>query len=269
MKVLVAVHGAGKQPSTYFKEALGALAALLGAEPPCVSVWYADIGNVGGPVSARARGRGRGRSSHGTVHEPHLNTEEVATFKAAFSMLVQSDLNSLPQYERHTAVFGMPAQFLAEIIATDLNQVASYLFSSQVAGAIQKRMLDGLNQALGLGDELVIVSHSLGTVVAFDCLRAANGGHNVSAFFTLGSPLSKLRRLSLRTADLGAIPGSVGEWLNLYDTTDPVANALGPVFPSRQFRLRDVFIDVDDDPIHSHDYFANPETLAEIASALL
>lgn len=268
-KVLVLVHGAGKQPSTYAKEPLAALAALLGAEPPAVSVWYADIGNVGDPPRSGLRGRSRGRSSRGATPQPHLDTEEVSNFKAAFSMLVQSDLNSLPQYERHTAVFGMPAQFLAEIIATDLNQVASYLFSSQVAAAIQKRMLDGLNKALGLGDELVIASHSLGSVVAFDCLRTANGADNVSTFFTLGSPLSKLRRLSLRTGDLGAIPGSVGEWLNLYDTTDPVANALGPVFPSRQFRLRDIFVDVDNDPIHSHDYLTNPETLAEIAAAML
>jgi hypothetical protein len=229
-------------------------------------VWYSDIGNVGTPVRTRSGARRRKRPP---VKPLDLDTEEVNTFKTAFAMLVQSDMNSLPQYERHTAVFGMPAQFLAEIIATDLNQVASYLFSSRVYTAIQKRMLDGLNKALGLGDELVIASHSLGSVVAFDALRQVNGGNNVTTFFTLGSPLSKLRRLSIRTADLGAIPDMVGEWLNLYDTTDPVANALGPVFPSNQFRLRDVFVDVDNDPIHSHDYFSNPETLAELAAAML
>lgn len=268
MKVIVFVHGAGKQSSTYYKEPLAALTTLLGNEPPAVSVWFSDIANVGSPVRTRGRGRGHQRP-RAPVKPASLDTEEVATFKTAFAMLVQSDMNSLPQYERHTAVFGMPAQFLAEIIATDLNQVASYLFSSKIYNAIQTRMLDGLNKAMGMGDELVIASHSLGSVVAFDALRQVSAGHNVSTFFTLGSPLSKLRRLSIRTADLGAIPDMVGEWLNLYDTTDPVANALGPVFPSNQFRLRDVFVDVDNDPIHSHDYFGNPESLAELAAAML
>lgn len=265
MKVIVFVHGAGKQPRSYYKEPLAALTALLGSQPPAVGVWYSDIANVGEPPSAARAKRGKGKRTRAAA----LDADEVATFKTAFAMLVQSDLNALPQYERHTAVFGMPAQFLAEIIATDLNQVAGYLFSSKTYSAIQKRMREGLNHALGLGDEIVIASHSLGSLVAFDTLRETAASSNVSTFMTLGSPLSKVRRLSLRTGDLGEIPGNVGEWLNLYDTTDPIANALGPVFPSRPFRLRDVFVDVDTDPIRSHDYFRNEETLAELAAALL
>lgn len=265
-KVIVFVHGAGKFKKDWYKEPLDGLTALLGTEPPAVGVWYGDIANVDLAVSATTRRRRKGRRN---AAAPVLDTEEVANFKAAFAMLVQTDLNSLPQYERHTAVFSLPAQFLAEVIATDLNQIAGYLFSSKLYMAVQKRMREALNQALGMGDEIVIASHSLGSVVAFDMLREVADAANVTTFFTLGSPLSKLRRLNLRTADLGAIPGNVGEWLNLYDTTDPVANALGPVFPSRQFRLRDVFVDVDSDPIRSHDYFRNPETLAEIAAALL
>ncbi|HZQ08886.1 MAG TPA: hypothetical protein VFD70_20065 [Anaerolineae bacterium] len=259
-KVIVFVHGAGKYKKDYYKEALAALTALLGSEPQAVGVWFSDLAEVGTPVSMTRR-RNRAHTE--------LDGEEVSNFKAAFAMLVQSDLNALPQYERHTAAFTMPAQFLAEIIATDLNQVAAYLFSSKIYNAVQTRMRDALNHALGMGDEIVIASHSLGSIVAFDALRETAANSNVSSFFTLGSPLSKLRRLNLRTSDLGAIPGNVGEWLNLYDTTDPVANALGPVFPSRPFRLRDIFVDVDSDPIRSHDYFHNEETLTELAGAML
>jgi hypothetical protein len=238
---------------------LAALTTLLGAEPLAVNVWYSDIAAVGATMAVAARGKKRRT----------LDSNEVNNFKAAFAMLTQSDFNALPQYERHNIAFTMPAQFLAEIIASDLTQVAGYLFDSRTYNAIQTRMRDGLNQALGMGDELVIASHSLGSVVAFDCLKETARNSNIASFFTLGSPLSKLRRLNLRTADLGAIPGNVGEWLNLYDTTDPIANALGPVFPSRPFRLRDVFVDVETDPIRSHDYFHNEETLTELASALL
>src|SRR5581483_11854166 len=258
-KVIVFVHGAGKFKKNWYKEPLAALTTLLGAEPLAVNVWYSDIAAVGATMAVAARGKKRRT----------LDSNEVNNFKAAFAMLTQSDFNALPQYERHNIAFTMPAQFLAEIIASDLTQVAGYLFDSRTYNAIQTRMRDGLNQALGMGDELVIASHSLGSVVAFDCLKETARNSNIASFFTLGSPLSKLRRLNLRTADLGAIPGNVGEWLNLYDTTDPIANALGPVFPSRPFRLRDIFVDVDTDPIRSHDYFHNEETLAELAAAML
>jgi len=277
-KVIVFVHGAGKFKKTFYKEPLAALTALLGMEPPAVGVWYSDIASVGAPLSVAAM-RGK-KSSRGAAARrarqtkkrraaPALDGEEAANFKAAFAMLVQSDFNALPQYERHNIAFTLPAQFLAQVIATDLTQVAGYLFDSRTFNAMQTRMRDGLNQALGMGDEIVIASHSLGSLVAFDCLRETAANSNVASFFTLGSPLSKLRRLNLRTGDLGEIPGNVGEWLNLYDTTDPVANALGPVFPSRPFRLRDVFVDVNSDPIRSHDYFTNQETLTELAAALL
>ena len=257
-KVIVFVHGAGKYKKNWHKEPLAALTALLGAEPPSVGVWYADIANASVAVGTAARKK-----------KSRLDGDEVNHFKAAFAMLVQSDFNALPQYDRHNIAFTMPAQFLAEIIATDLTQVAGYLFDSKTFNAIQTRMRDGLNHALGMGDEVVIASHSLGSVVAFDCLKETAVNSNVSTFFTLGSPLSKLRRLNIRTADLGASPGNVGEWLNLYDSTDPIANALGPIFPSRPFRLRDVFVDVEADPIRSHDYFRNEETLTELAGALL
>lgn len=270
-KVILFVHGAGKYKKDYYREPLAGLTALLGTEPPAVGVWYSDLTNLDLPSGRAAHAKkghaaGKRKASNGAQA---IDAEEAANFKAAFAMLVQSDFNALPQYERHTAAFTMPAQFLAEIIATDLSQVVNYLFSSVVYHAVQMRMRDALNKALVMGDEIVIASHSLGSVVAFDALRETAANFNVETLFTLGSPLSKLRRLNIRTPDVGAIPGNVGEWLNLYDTTDPVANALGPVFPSRPFRLRDVFVDVETDPIRSHDYFHNEETLTEIAAALL
>lgn len=252
-KVIVFVHGAGKYRKEYYKETLVGLKELLGAQPNAVGVWYSDLLNHSA-LKHKTRG---------------ADGAEVENFKAAFSMLVHGDFNSLPHYERHNAAFILPVQFLAEMIASDLAQIAEYLFLSKTYNAVQTRMRDALNKALGMGDEIVIAGHSLGSVVAFDCLCETAVNSNVSTFFTLGSPLSKLRRLNIRTSDLGAIPGNIGEWLNLYDTTDPMANALGPLFPSRPFRLRDVFVDVETDPIRSHDYFHNEQTLAELAAAML
>ncbi len=130
-------------------------------------------------------------------------------------------------------------------------------------------MCDGLEKAAQLGNPLVIASHSLGTVIAFDALRTVGNRYNVSTFFTLGSPLAKLRRLGNRTADLGyIIRTQVQEWQNWYDTTDLVSNPIGPAFPQPGYRLRDVFVNNAPFLPASHDYFGNREVLAAIADAL-
>ncbi|MGE5138570.1 MAG: hypothetical protein ACM3JD_03825, partial [Rudaea sp.] len=86
---------------------------------------------------------------------------------------------------------------------------------------------------------------------------------------TLGSPLAILRRLGAGGPELGAIRyTSVQQWMNLYDTTDPVSNAIGPQFPLHGYRLHDVFVDIAALPPASHDYFRNPETQQIIAAAL-
>lgn len=264
MQVILFVHGAGKQSPNYYKAPLSALTALLGSEPPHAAVYYADVTNPVPKAHVTRAARNKKKKNH-----PATDGDEATYFKMAFAMLVQGDFDSLPQSERHTAIFALPGQFLAELIATELNEMAGYLFSSKTHEAIQQRMRDGLANAVELGDEIVIASHSLGSIVAFDALHDLASPHPISSFFTLGSPLSKLRRLNIRGPDFGAIPDSVNEWFNLYDTTDPIANVLGPAFPSRPLRLRDVFVDVNTDPIRSHDYFRNPETLAELTAALL
>jgi hypothetical protein len=261
-KVLLFVHGAGKQDSDYAVDPLAAIALLLGSEPPCVPVYYADIANIGSPVGIESIS---GAALPPTAAEP----PEVTQFKIAFARAMQSTLNAPPSGADSVSEAALPGQFLAELLATDVNEIAGYLFNPEIYNKIQARMVAGLNRAAQLGDSIVIASHSLGTVVAFDALRAVGAQYHISTLFTLGSPLAKLRRLGNRSADLGAISyDHVGQWLNLYDTTDPIADALGPAFPSPGYRLRDVFVGIATAPLPAHNYFPNSEVLAEIAKAL-
>jgi hypothetical protein len=261
-KVLLLVHGAGKTDPDYAIEPLAAITLMLGVEPPCVPVYYADVTTLGslfGIVSVPDAG------TPPTALEPPRMTQ----FKSAFAMQVMTDLHATPNKDQGVAVAVLPGQDIAELIATEVNQIAGYLFNPMVYNQIQSRMYSGLNKAAKLGDSIVVASHSLGTVVAFDGLRALSAHYNVAAFFTLGSPLGILRRLGNRSADLGAITyDHVATWLNFYDTDDPIANALGPDFPMQGYRLRDVFVDVASAPLPAHDYFRNSEVLAEIAKAL-
>lgn len=118
-------------------------------------------------------------------------------------------------------------------------------------------------------DDIVLVSHSLGTLVAFDVLHdCADAINRISYWVTMGCPLAKVQRLGKR-GDLGHIGyQTIRRWYNIYDTTDIVANALGPLFPSMNYFLYDIFVDVAKDPLPAHDYMTNPETLDILAAIM-
>jgi hypothetical protein len=261
-KVLVFVHGAGKQGRDYAVDPLAAVTLLLGAEPPCVPVYYGDIGNVGSPAGAES-------ISDAAMPPGAAEPNTVTQFKMAFVQEVQSNFTALRAGGDTVSTTTVPWQSLADLIATEAEQIAGYLFNPEVYRKIQVRMIDGLNSAAQMGDSTVIASHSLGTLVAFDALRAEGEHYHISTFFTLGCSLAKLRRLGVRSAHLGAITYvNVSQWLNFYDTTDLIADPLGPAFPLPGYRLRDVYVNIAAAPLPSHDYFPNSEVLAEIARAM-
>ncbi len=266
-KVLVFVHGAGKQPRNYAEGPLAEIALLLSAEPLCVPVYYADICNIGSPVSVGSFGVGEPLPE--PVPTPNHESPAMAQFKEDFTKEVLANTQSQPCEQDNVAAkeFGVP--FLVELVATEVNEIARYLFEPATYHKIQVRMCDGLAQAAQQGDELVVVSHSLGTVVAFDALRAMCDDYNISTFFTLGSPLALLRRLGHRPAELNAITAAhVQEWQNWYCTADPISSVLGPSFPQRGYRLRDVYVNVAPTMPAAHDYLCNPEVLAAIAQVV-
>lgn len=100
-----------------------------------------------------------------------------------------------------------------------IKQAYAYLEKPNVGAVI-----DALVQLrIGTG-KVVIVSHSLGTIIAFKLLRklAAEGVNvEVPLLVTLGSPLA----LKVIKASLGVpreVPVLVKRWVNVYDPGDPV-----------------------------------------------
>ncbi|MBE9069336.1 hypothetical protein IQ260_22080 [Leptolyngbya cf. ectocarpi LEGE 11479] len=93
---------------------------------------------------------------------------------------------------------------------------------NQVANIIMGET-DAHKPAAGFGDEpMVIISHSLGTAIAFRMLlnEELMKGTPIPLFITLGSPLPvKFIRMSLDQQELWR-PENIGEWLNLYDKDD-------------------------------------------------
>lgn len=146
-----------------------------------------------------------------------------------------------------------------------IREVALYLGNTSVREQIKAELKTRLEQATRY-DEIVLVSHSLGAIIAFDVLReCADAYGSIAAWFTLGCPLQKVARIGYPT-DLGKISSAtVHAWFNLYDTTDIVAGPIGPLFAAARYPLYDVFVDVGLDPMGSHDYFRDSPTLDLIA----
>jgi hypothetical protein len=107
----------------------------------------------------------------------------------------------------------------AASVALVTRDVYRYLRSQGVRDAIE----GGIRQALTPGEETVVVSHSLGTVVAYNLLRREGQaqGWKVPLLVTLGSPLAvSVIKQTLRPL---AHPPVVSRWFNAYDPDDVVS----------------------------------------------
>jgi hypothetical protein len=101
----------------------------------------------------------------------------------------------------------------------------------RVRQELRKRLLDELAKAREAGEKIVIVSHSMGTMVAYDVLRNCPECPQVDTLITLGSPLG-IQEVQDELVAVDAGAGTVDfpaaklrRWINIYDRLDPVAGA--------------------------------------------
>lgn len=119
-----------------------------------------------------------------------------------------------------------------------LRDVHHYLFdvafsprpgaSQRIQHCIRERAVDQLKSGAKMPGPHVILAHSLGSVIAYDCLKRVNDCPEVDALITVGSPLGvdeiQDRLRPEWTRDHGFPSERVrGRWVNLYDRLDPVA----------------------------------------------
>jgi hypothetical protein len=251
-KLLVMVHGAGSFPDDWYKPLVAAVENELGHSFAYLPVYYADVMNR---RSVRA-----------------LETPEQLRFKNDFQNELRKSFDAVRNSptipsDRAVSIAGLPAPL--ERFAGITQELADYFFNASVRAEIQARLTAKLDQAKQQSKEIVLASLSLGTVVCFDVLKQFAHRYKISIWFTTGSPIAKLRRVGMYDENLGAItPQHVAHWHNVYDTTDFVADPLGPSFPKPGYRLHDIFVNVAFDPVASHDYFNNRETIQMFAEAL-
>ena len=108
----------------------------------------------------------------------------------------------------------------AKLVALVTADVAKYLTNPAIQLAINNGVLSSFKQ----GQEAVVVSHSLGTVVAYNVLMSrptAFHSLKVPLFVTLGSPLAVTAIKSRMRPH--TFPRPVDKWFNAFDPDDVVA----------------------------------------------
>lgn len=145
-----------------------------------------------------------------------------------------------PQYER----IPLPGWLKRRMMKTFLRDVHHYLFnlefsprlgaSYQVQEEIRTRFLAALKEGAKQPGPHIVVSHSMGTVIAYDCLKRLTECPRVDGLITLGSPLGidEIQdQLQPEWTRHDGFPSArvAGKWINIYDHLDPVVG-LDPVF---------------------------------------
>jgi hypothetical protein len=251
-KVLVMVHGAGAFPENWYKPLVAAVEKELGYSFAYLPVYYADVTNR---QSVRA-----------------LETPEQSKFKDDFQNELRKSFDAartsptIPA-DRAVSIARLPTPL--EQFGSITKELAAYFFDAGMRAEIQSRLTTVLDQAKQKSQNIVLACLSLGAVVCFDALKQSAHRYTIPFWFTTGAPIAKLRRIGRYDDNLGAITAqNVAHWYNVYDTTDWIADPLGPSFPKPGYRLHDIFVNVGFDPNASHDYFNNRETIQMFADAL-
>ena len=97
----------------------------------------------------------------------------------------------------------------------------------EVRAELRRRFLAAVNQVSDMARPHIVVSHSMGTIIAYDCIRHQSDCPRVDGLLTVGSPLGLDEvqdHLKARGAASVDFPSERlnGRWINIYDSLDPV-----------------------------------------------
>lgn len=201
-----------------------------------------------------------------------------------------ADDHSPPEEEADGSFERVPLPWFVKqrFLKTFLRDVHHYLFDTtstltdgrtfEVQKEIRRRFVEALKQPEAGSGPHVVVSHSMGTVIAYDCLKRVTDCPRIDALMTVGSPLGldeiqdKLQPGWTRPDGFPTEKVAI-DWVNIFDHLDPVA-AFDP-FLCSDFRKagREVVIDVHEPNFGSwrHDlskYFGGPKLRNELRRRL-
>jgi hypothetical protein len=210
-------------------------------------VMYAEpLGEDGGEESADQEGaevQAAGETASDTGWYGQIDgSEQLWTAALATKLnvaLVSDEAAATVQAPHEAALERVPLPWVVKrrLMQTLLRDVHHYLFNTtysprpgatyRVRDEIRGRMLDALREGAAKPGPHIVVSHSMGTVIAYDCLKRCAGAPPVDALFTIGSPLGIDEIQDLLKPEWQRESGFPdvtvrGRWINVYDKLDPV-----------------------------------------------
>ena len=138
--------------------------------------------------------------------------------------------------------------------------------------SILKRIDDSFKSATQQSKDVVIVAHSLGSVIAFDYIFGFRKYYldpscNVLAFITMGSPIPIFTSAMGHVDSELELPENVKAWYNVFDNEDGIARRCKPFF--QDIPLEEIQVNTGILPISAHiNYWRNKQTASVIAKVL-
>lgn len=241
-RTLVTIHGVGRFQHDFWISQQTAIAQHLEDQPPVRAVWWADLVDAGARL-------------------PVLRDRVTARLHSLTYRLAGRPARRSPYFVRRVTDG-------VHDIVNSVAGVTAYFTPgpSQSRETMRRRLRQTLAELTHQQHEIVLVSESLGSVIAFDVLRAQADQYRLAAWVTIGCPLRTLIYSGQRRRELGAInPRTVRQWVNVYAPYDPIAAPMARLFP--EFPIRDERIEDAGGLFEAHaNYWVNPRVTALIAS---
>lgn len=165
------------------------------------------------------------------------------------------------------------------IIEQFLDDIAYYLELKEMRETVLGTVERDVHRTLPDGGELVLIGHSLGSIVAYDLLTRLPESYRVRLFVTAGSPLgypivqnNLLGRVRGQKPVIpSVVPQTPGAWLNAYDVLDFVALVhplAGTYTEGVRGQLSDERTYNPTGPHAIEDYLADPDVAGPVGRAL-
>jgi hypothetical protein len=249
-KVLILIHGRGFKPARSDLEALWVQALRAGVVRdatdalPAFDQCRREFVYYGDEINAVLAAEGR-------RYDAALDLADLKNTLAALATLAKSRQFRREHYERLPGKTALK-EFLADIGAPTLSaiglkeralahfipELADYWRASDSRlRSVTTRLCDIVGDAIQRGDDIVLISHCIGSVIAYDALWAlSRGGHRegkcvggkLTAWLTLGAPLGdesvKSRLHGATATTLERYPNNVLAWLNIAAEDDYVCH---------------------------------------------
>jgi len=201
-------------------------AELAGAEAELAADHLTDPMPLAAPQSMTPREREFIEKFEATIQSRiEVQPLEAAATESVSSALELASLIPAPLREAIIKKAAMEAYYFL----FDKEYIRNDGMRFKVRQELRDRLLKNLHTAAASSDRTIVVSHSMGTIVAYDVLRNCPDCPPVDTLITLGSPLgikevqSELKANGASRVDFPA--ATTRRWINIYDPFDPICGA--------------------------------------------